>query len=137
MTGKEKESTEDRLRALAKRLEELEIRLSKESSVLDEVLREVRLMRDISLASASILRTTSRITRYNYGDISRHIVDALLRSGPMNISQLTIFLMKTRGTASRRIVSEKVKLLRKHEIIEEIPGKKSEKRYKIKERSKS
>ncbi len=128
----EKESTEERLRALAKRLEELELRLSREHAALDEVLGEIRLARNISLMSASILRTASYATRYRYGDISRHIVEALLKAGPLNISQLTKFLQGARGTASRRIVSEKVRLLEKHKIIEEVSGKKSEKLYKIK-----
>jgi len=82
------------------------------------------------------LRTASYITRYKYGDIHPHIVEALLRDGSMNISQLTRFLRNVRGTASRRIVSEKIKLLDEHGIMEEVSGKKSEKRYRIREKRK-
>ena len=128
--GKE-ESLEERLRALAKRIEELELRLSRESLLLDEVMKELQLMRNISLASALLLRTTTYIKGYRYDDISRHIVEALLRAGPMNISQLTNFLKKIRGTASRRIVSEKIKILNRLGLVERVPGKRSEKRYRI------
>ena len=41
-------------------------------------------------------------------------------------------LRKIRGTSSRRIVADKIRLLKEHGILEEIPGKESEKRYKIK-----
>ena len=109
MAGREEKSTEERLRALAKRIEELEARLRGESMILDEVLKELRLLRNISLASAFVMNVSSKVRGYKYDDISRHIVDALLRAGPMNISQLTRFLREVRGTASRRIVSEKVR----------------------------
>ncbi len=132
MAEKNKEKAEDKLRNLAKRIDELESKLRKESILLEEVLRELRLLKDISLTSAFILRTASKIKGYKYDDISRHIIEALMRSGPMNISQLTRLLREIRGTASRRIISEKIKLLRSLGLIEEVPGKKSEKRYKIK-----
>ena len=80
------------------------------------------------------MKTASYLTRYRYGDMSRHIVEALIKVGPMNISQLTKFLRNIRGTASRRIVADRIILLKKHEIIEEVPGKKSEKRYIIKDK---
>jgi len=132
LAGREEKSTEERLRALAKRIEELEARLRGESMILDEVLKELRLLRNISLASAFVMNVSSKVSGYKYDDISRHIVDALLRAGPMNISQLTRFLRDVRGTASRRIVSEKVRLLSTLGLVEEVAGGKREKRYKIK-----
>ena len=130
------ESLEERLEALAKRIEDLELKLSRESLLLDEVVKELRLMKNISLASALLLRTAAYIKGYRYDDISRHIIEALLRAGPMNISQLTNFLRKVRGTASRRIVSEKIKILNRLGLVEKIPGKRSEKRYRIKKEEK-
>jgi hypothetical protein len=132
LAGRKEQSTEERLKALAKRIEELEAKLRGESMVLDEVMKELRLLRDISLASAFVMNAASKIRGYKYDDISRHIVDALLRAGPMNISQLTKFLRDVRGTASRRIVSEKVRLLSSLGLVEEVAGEKREKRYKIK-----
>ncbi|MCW4020062.1 MAG: hypothetical protein NWF14_02380 [Candidatus Bathyarchaeota archaeon] len=134
MPENERESTEEKLRAMTKRLEELESRLNEESSVLNEVLTEIRLLRGITSASASVLKAASYVTRYKYGDISRHIVEALMRAGPMNVSQLTNFLRSIRGSASRRIVSKKINLLKEHDIVEEVPGKKTEKRYKLKKK---
>ena len=135
MKEKRRENTEERLRLLTRRLEELELRLEKESLLVDELRKEIRLLRNISSISASILKTASYITRYKYGDMSRHIVEALTKAGPMNISELTEFLRNIRGTASRRIVADRIRLLREHGIIEEVP-RKSEKRYTIKEMQK-
>jgi len=133
---KEEKELEIRLRRLLKRIEELESTLKEKDLVINGILEELRLLRNISSISANILRTASYITRYKYGDLHRHIVTALLSDGPMNISQLTLFLRNVRGTASRRIVSEKIKLLDEHGIIEEVSGKKSEKRYRIREKRK-
>ena len=134
MKEKKKRNSEERLRRLTKRLEELESKLEKESLLVGELRKEIRLLRNISSIGASILRTASFVTRYKYGDMSRHIVEALIKAGPMNVSQLTEFLRNIRGTASRRIVADRIRLLKEHGIIEEIPGKKSEKRYVIKEK---
>ena len=131
----ERKDLEHELSRLSKRLEELEEKLKDESGALNEALQEIRFLRNISTLSAYVLRSASYITRYQYGDISRHIVEALMQAGPMNISQLTKFLRGIRGQASRRIISERIKLLHQHEIVEEISGKKSEKRYRIKDKN--
>jgi len=133
LSGDREESLEERLRSLAERIERLEVRLREESLVLDEVLRELRLLRDVSLIGASIMRAAHRVKDFRYDDISRHIIDALVRVGPMNISQLTKILRDVRGTASRRIISEKVKRLSALGILEETRGKRGEKRYRVKD----
>ena len=134
MKEEKRGNTEERLRHLTKRLEELESKLERESLLVDELRKEIHLLRNISSISASILRTASFVTKYKYGDISRHIVEGLIKAGPMNISQLTKLLRKIRGTASRRIVADRIRILKEHSIIEEIPGKESEKRFIIKEK---
>ena len=136
MKEEKKGNTEEKLRRLTKRLEELESKLEKESLLVGELRKEIRLLKNISSISAFILRTASFVTRYKYGDMSRHIVEAFIKAGPMNVSQLTEFLRNIRGTASRRIVADRIRLLKEHGILEEIPGKKSEKRYIIKEKQK-
>ena len=131
MGGEEEEGTEARLRALARRIKALESRLKEENLILDEVLQELRLLRMISSAGASIIRSASYVTGHRYSDIARHIVEALLKTGPLNISQLTEQLRKMRGTASRRIVAEKLGILEDHGLVKRIQGKKREKLYRI------
>jgi uncharacterized coiled-coil protein SlyX len=55
-----------------------------------------------------------------YDDISKSIIDVLERKGRMNISQLTEGVRKERGSASRRIVRERVDKLIQDEIIIEV-----------------
>lgn len=131
MAGGEDGSTEARLRALARRVEALESKLREEHLAIEKVLQELRLLRMVSPASASILKSASRHRRHRYGDIARHIVDVLLKAGPLNISQLTDRLREERGTASRRIVAEKLGILKKHGLVARVPGRKSERLYEL------
>ncbi|MHA1223663.1 MAG: hypothetical protein ACTSSG_09345 [Candidatus Heimdallarchaeaceae archaeon] len=55
-----------------------------------------------------------------YDDISKNIVAVLERKGNLNISQLTEALRKERGSASRRIVRERVNKLIEKGIVREI-----------------
>jgi DNA-binding Lrp family transcriptional regulator len=55
-----------------------------------------------------------------YDEISKAIISALERKGRLNISQLTDQVRKERGSASRRIVRERVEKLISQEIIREI-----------------
>ncbi|MHA1530867.1 MAG: hypothetical protein ACTSR6_02600 [Candidatus Heimdallarchaeota archaeon] len=56
----------------------------------------------------------------NLDAIERLIVDVLTREGPKNISQLTASVRMERGTASRRIIRDKVNDMIVREIVEEI-----------------
>lgn len=56
-------------------------------------------------------------------DISREIVKVLARGKEMNISQVTEAVRGSRGTASRRIVREKLKALEEMGIIDRMEGK--------------
>lgn len=55
-------------------------------------------------------------------DISRHIVAALFDKGDRNISQITESVKGKRGTASRRIVRERLKELEAQGIVVASPG---------------
>ncbi len=56
----------------------------------------------------------------NLDAIERLIVDVLTREGPKNISQLTASVRMERGTASRRIIRDKVNNMIVREIVEEV-----------------
>ena len=56
----------------------------------------------------------------NLDAIERLIVDVLTREGPKNISQLTASVRMERGTASRRIIRDKVNDMIVREIVEEV-----------------
>ncbi|MHA1737593.1 MAG: hypothetical protein ACTSWD_03340, partial [Candidatus Heimdallarchaeota archaeon] len=56
----------------------------------------------------------------NLDAIERIIVDVLTREGPKNISQLTSSVKQERGTASRRIIRDKVNDMIVRDIVEEI-----------------
>ena len=56
--------------------------------------------------------------------ISKDIVKVLLRKSGMNITQITESLRDERGSASRRIVREKLKSLEEMEIVEQKEDKK-------------
>jgi len=64
--------------------------------------------------------------------ISREIVEILFSMGPLNTSQLTEELKKSRGRASRRIVREKLNVLVEIGIVE-CEERKNEKVYSISE----
>lgn len=56
----------------------------------------------------------------NLDAIERLIVDVLTREGPKNISQLTASVRMERGTASRRIIRDKVNNMIVRKIVEEV-----------------
>lgn len=55
-------------------------------------------------------------------DIARHIVTALIERGDRNISQITEAVKGKRGTASRRIVRERLENLQRQGIVVATPG---------------
>ena len=50
-------------------------------------------------------------------ELSRSIIEILAVRGPLNISRLTLELRKRRGRASRRIVSDRVKMLKEKGLV--------------------
>jgi hypothetical protein len=55
-------------------------------------------------------------------DISKHIVAALFEKADRNISQITDAVKGKRGTASRRIVRERIQELEKQSVLVSAPG---------------
>ncbi len=65
-------------------------------------------------------RLVERFPHLKYDDISKSILAALERKERLNISQLTDQVRKERGSASRRIVRERVDKMIEEGIIQEI-----------------
>jgi len=65
-------------------------------------------------------RIHQRFPELKYDTISKVIVDILGKKGNLNISQLTEQVRKERGSASRRIVRERVDILIDSGIIREV-----------------
>jgi DNA-binding transcriptional ArsR family regulator len=64
-------------------------------------------------------RLARRFPEIGKDEISRLMVEALEEGKPLNISQLTVAVRRQRGTASRRIVRERLQRLEELGIIEE------------------
>ncbi len=76
----------------------------------------------LEVASAA-LRAERFLEARNLADgINRAIVESLAFQGPMNISEITRAVKKLRGTASRRIISERVRRLAALGLIREVGG---------------
>lgn len=67
-------------------------------------------------------------------EISRLIIQSLLSGKDMNISRITSRVKAHRGTASRRIVAERLERLEKLGIAEYIIGMNNEKIYRLRRR---
>lgn len=117
---------------LAKEVKELNKRiteLEKMLSVLIEPLREVGQTTQKYLKITRLLLdhgglTPDFVIPEIKDPISREIVRALMERSDQNISQITELVKSKRGTASRRIIRERLKELEKSEIVEkELKGK--------------
>ena len=78
-------------------------------------------------------RLAQRFPEIGKDEISRLMVEALEEGKPLNISQLTVAVRRQRGTASRRIVRERLQHLEKLGIIEESHQTKKATYYKLTE----
>ncbi|UJG44214.1 MAG: hypothetical protein K9W46_03300 [Candidatus Heimdallarchaeum endolithica] len=128
---------EDKLNAMEKKINELMQQvnsLKEQGQDIDNILNLLQVVVNtlqLSQAPFSVYRKTKSLTQkiveknpfLKYDEISRVIIKALERKGSMNLSQLTEAVRKERGTASRRIIRERVdKLLSKGLLIEDDEG---------------
>jgi len=78
-------------------------------------------------------RLARRFPEISKDEISRLMVEALEEGKPLNVSQLTVAVRRQRGTASRRIVRERLQHLEERGIIEESHQTKKATYYKLAE----
>jgi len=131
------ETIEEKLNAMENKINELIQQvnsLKEQGQDIDNILNLLQVVVNtlqLSQAPFSVYRKTKSLTQtiveknpfLKYDEISKAIISALERKGPLNISQLTEAVRKERGTASRRIIRERVdKLLSKGLLIEDDEG---------------
>ena len=119
------------LNKLEDRLDRIENLILSQQSEMDEVRSlfgffrgSLRFYDEVShlLSYVSSFKKASRHSWVLKDEIAKDIVLDLARKGPRNISQLTRDLREGRGTASRRIVAERVDRLIKCGIVREGEG---------------
>ena len=133
------EEVQDRLDEISKRLARLEELIERVGPGIEEVrtsakvIKEgfefydgmVRLMGKFTKAE----RLESRFGDLKKDDISWRIIQILDNSRPLNISQITASVRAERGTASRRIVRERVNDLVERGILQIIEDEDDRARY--------
>lgn len=129
--------TFDQLEALNNKLDRTIQRIANLEEKIDSISPELSSATGSLNMTLSILRTFQEVTNVatifspskwlmrlrpeiTLDPIERAIIDVLTREGPKNISQLTAAVRRERGSASRRIIREKVNQMIKQNIVEEI-----------------
>ncbi len=113
------------LEALADRMEQLEKAMDRLSEPYGQLVGYLGRLQEIS---RSYFRLLDLLQKYGSlspdmaipevkDPISREIVNVLFERGGRNISQITEVLRARRGTASRRIVRERLKQLRERGVV--------------------
>jgi len=118
-----------KLDEVLRRLEALENSLSllDQMGFLPELMRLLfggaRLYSSQLKALRRVLAAEKLLRELGPGDeISRCIIEALAEEGPMNISELTRAVRARRGTASRRIIRERLEALLEKGLVVEVEG---------------
>ena len=121
---------------LAEQVKELNKRIEELESALSQILAPMRHMEKaasgyfrlvgIALKEGGI--TIDAVMPEIKDHISKEIIMVLFDSNGQNISQITDAVRERRGTASRRIVRERLKSLEESEIIE-VKGDKTKKYF--------
>jgi hypothetical protein len=145
--GKNKEEPQDEYE-LREKLEDISERLSRIERVLARIEPEMgefqqstRIIREGMDFYGSLFNLMGRFTGQQRlqrrfpevykDDISRLIVEALESGKPLNNSQLTAIVRQGRGTASRRIVRERIKWLIELSVVQESHQTKKATYYKL------
>lgn len=117
------DKTIERIAALENKIEKMSPDLHDATGTLNMTLALLRTFQEVTNV-ATIFSPSRWILRHkpniNLDAIERSIVDVLTREGPKNISQLTSAVKMERGSASRRIIREKVNILIEKDLLEEV-----------------
>ncbi|NHK30552.1 MAG: hypothetical protein FK730_04330 [Asgard group archaeon] len=117
------DQTINRINALEKKIEDVSPELKDATGSLNMTMAILRTFQEVTNV-ATIFSPSKWIMRLrpdvNLDAMERVIVDVLTREGPKNISQLTASVRQERGTASRRIIREKVNDMIERNIVVEI-----------------
>src|SRR2546428_563250 len=121
---------EKEIRELRSQIEALRSALSDVTRPYTELMAYVGRLQDVSRGYFRILDLYAKYGKVSpdlvipglKDDISRHIVVALFDRPDRNISQITEAVKRKRGTASRRIVRERLEDLERQGIVVATPG---------------
>ncbi len=91
-----------------------------QTKLLNSLLNAAKMPNFVSEESSIADKYLEKFPYLKYDSISKAIIIALERKERLNISQLTEEVRKERGSASRRIVRERVDVLIEKGIIDEI-----------------
>lgn len=130
---------DQKLDAIIKRLDTIDaaVATSQQTSQLSGVLSDLR--SGISIYSEPLkaikrlydTRDILKLQAVEKDEISRLIVQSLAMKGQLNISQIERAVRAVRGTASRRIIRERLKSLQENGVVRQAVG--SPQKYELKE----
>ena len=133
------EEVQERLEEISKRLARLEELIERVGPGIDEVSQSARVIREgfefydgmvkLMTKFTKAERLESKFGDLKKDDISWRIIQILDVSRPLNISQITAAVRSERGTASRRIVRERVNSLVSRKILTVIEDEDERARY--------
>jgi hypothetical protein len=133
------EEVQDRLDEISERLARLEQLIERVGPGIEEVRSSAKVIKEGFEFYDGMVRLMSKFTKAErlesrYGDlkkddISWRIIQILDNSRPLNISQITASVRAERGTASRRIIRERVNELVKRGILRIIEDEDERARY--------
>ncbi len=119
------EDLKEELRELREQIESLREALAQATEPYRELMRYVDRLQDLARDYFRLLELYARHGSVSpdlvlpglKDDISRHIVLSLFEKPDRNITQITDAVRARRGTASRRIVRERLEALRKQGVV--------------------
>ncbi|MHA3963621.1 MAG: hypothetical protein AM325_008765 [Candidatus Thorarchaeota archaeon SMTZ1-45] len=133
------EEVQDRLNEISERLARLEELIERVGPGIEEVRSSAKVIREGFEFYDGMVRLMSKFTKAErlesrYGDLKKNdiswrIIQILDNSRPLNISQITTSVRAERGTASRRIIRERVNTLVKRGILQVIEDEDERARY--------
>lgn len=133
------DEVQERLEEISRRLQRVETLIERIGPGIEEVSESAQVIREGFEFYDGMVKLMSKFTRAErlesrYGDLKKDqiswlIIKILDSSQPLNISQITASIRAERGTASRRIVRERVNTLLQRGILTVIEDEDERARY--------